>query len=169
MAFDRLEIDAPSDIHKMFADNHAEMMKAQEPAKPDFKNTFNQSAQFGATQITADAARDMGMDHAINPAEPVRIEPEQKTRQAIDPQEITSRAELSGQFLQEAKMGQQIKPGMKPNDSIFGAACNTISSEVQGISKSMQGLGPDMAGMDPRLLQSLQMQQQFMMKPSSFL
>ncbi len=167
MAFDRLEINAPSDVHKMFTDNHAEMTKPEELARPDFKNTFNQSARFGATDISPDAAKSMGMEQAINPAEPIRIEPEQKIQQAIDPREITTRAEMTGQFLQDMKMGVQIQPGMKSNDSIFGAACNTVSNTVQGISQSLSGMGPDMAGMDPRMLQSLQLQQQFTMKPSS--
>ncbi len=154
MAFDRLEINAPSDIHKMFTDNHAAMTRPEELAKPDFKNAFNQSARFGAAEISPDEAQNMGMEQAINPAEPIRIEPEQKVGPAIDPREITTRAEISGQFLQDMKMGVQVQPGMKANDSIFGAACNTVSNEVQGISHSLGGAAPDMAGMDPRLLQT---------------
>ncbi len=146
----------------LFSENSETLGQDMEKsAAPDLKSAFTQSAQTGTT------TQEMGMEQAINPAEPIRIEPEQKIQQAIDPREITTRAEMTGQFLQDMKMGVQVQPGMKSNDSIFGVACNTVSNEVQGISQSLSGMGPDMAGMDPRMLQSLQLQQQFTMKPSS--
>ncbi len=158
MAFDRLEIDAPSDKYAEFAINRDSLINTEKASAPDLKKSFA-GAAYGATPLSAEMAQGMSLQAVINPAEPIDITPDQKITMSIDPQELNERAQMTGPALQETKMGVQTGP---QKDSFFSVACNTMSNEIRGISQTLQG-GPQPM-MDPRMMP---LQQQFTMKPAS--
>lgn len=158
MAFDRNEIDAPSDKYAEFAVNRDSLTSNEKASIPDLKKSFA-GAAYGATPMSAEMAQTMGMQAVINPAEPIDLTPDQKITMSINPQELNERAQMTGPSLQETKMGVQTGP---QKDSFFSVACNTMSNEIRGISDSLQGGAQPM--MDPRMMQ---LQQPFTMKPAS--
>ncbi len=161
MAFDRNEISGPRDL---FTDNMSSMGIANEKndlvaqTKIDLNGSF-QKAAYASTPLSPDFIADAGMQQVINPQNAIDLEGPQQVMQMtadIDPQELNSRAQLTGISLEETKLGLQSNP---KTDSIFSIACDTMSNEIRGIADSLSG-GPQ-SMMDPRL----QMQMQAYMTP----